>query len=280
MRRTKLFAIALVAVACVAVTASTGAAQSASPGGAVRSDPVVIDDATIAVPGQPAVHAWIVHPGHATRHADAGVLFLHWLGQINSDRDEFLAEAVTLAGSGVVSVLPQGTFPYTVDPAGTSADVTSVRRQLAAFRAALDTLFHRPDVDPARVAVVGHDYGAMYGSLLVDSDPRVRAAVLETPDATWGNWFITYWHPDLPAGYAALFAALDPVRHVGRLGPHLLLQFADQDIYVDAATRARFAAAAPHSTLTLYHADHQLTDTARVDRDAFLARQLGLPTGH
>jgi hypothetical protein len=59
-----------------------------------------------------------------------------------------------------------------------------------------------------------------------------------------------------------------------------LLQFADQDIYVDTATRARFAAAAPHSTLTLYHADHQLTDTARLDRDAFLDRQLGLPAGH
>jgi len=126
------------------------------------------------------------------------VLFLHWLGQINSDRDEFLAEAITLAHRGVVAVLPQGTFPYTVDPAGTSADVAAVQHQLDAYRAALRTLFDRQDVDAARVALVGHDYGAMYGSLLVDRDHRIRTAVLATPDATWGNWFITYWHPELP----------------------------------------------------------------------------------
>jgi dienelactone hydrolase len=267
-----------VLIVALVLTASAGAAQATTATTRPTTGPIVIDDATIPVPGLPPVHAWIVHPAHPTNHAYAGVLFLHWLGQINSDRDEFLAEAVTLAHRGVVAVLPQGTFPYTVDPAGTAADVAAVQHQLDAYRAALRILFNRQDVDPARIALVGHDYGAMYGSLLVDRDHRIRTAVLDTPDATWGNWFITYWHPELPPTYADQFAALDPVGHLARLGPHLLLQFAGQDIYIDTATRGRLIAAAPHAVVDFYpNADHQLTDTARADRDAFLATGLNLP---
>jgi dienelactone hydrolase len=276
MRRSRHIAIAVVAIASIALTATvTAQAGAHTPPG---TNPIVIDDATIPVPGQPPVHAWIVHPAHLANHADAGILFLHWLGQINSDRDEFLSEAVTLAKRGVTSVLPDGTFPYTTDPAGTNADASAVRQQLTAFHAALAALFAQPDVNPTRVALVGHDYGAMYGALLIDADHRIHAAVLATPDATWADWFIKYWYPEAPADYADQFAALDPIRHVGRLGAHLFLQFADQDIYVDAPTRADFAVAAPHSTVTVYSADHQLTDTARADRDAFLATQLNLPS--
>lgn len=63
----------------------------------------------------------------------------------------------------------------------------------AAFQACLNWLISRQYVSRSRVAVVGHDYGAMYGALLANADPRVHAAVLATPDATWGHWFVKYW---------------------------------------------------------------------------------------
>src|SRR5262245_57002160 len=56
------------------------------------------------------VAAYIVRPkgrGHF-----AGVLFFHWLGSVNSNRNEFLAEAIDLAKHGAVSLLIQGNFPW------------------------------------------------------------------------------------------------------------------------------------------------------------------------
>jgi dienelactone hydrolase len=154
---------------------------------------------------------------------------------------------------------------------------------VAAFRGALDALLARPDVDPHRVGLVGHDYGAMFGALLIDQDPRVKAAVLATPDATWANWFLAYFGLNLTgpaaAAYTAQLAPLDPVRHLTRLGGALSLQFADRDQYIDAGQRAAVAAAAPGATVTVYHGEHQLTDQARADRDAFLAARLGLAAG-
>lgn len=261
----------------------------AAPADAVDTRPtsrqeVVIEDVRIDVPRQAPVTAWVVRPGgHQRAHSQAGVLFLHWLGEINSDRGEYLPEAVSLASRGVVSVLPQGVFPWTADPVGDARDITAIHRQTAAFRAALDLLAHRREVDPQRIALVGHDYGAMFGALIVDSDPRVRTAVYAAPDATWGNWFVTYWlgftGPQAEA-YIRQFASLDPVRHVSRLGDGLMFQFAGRDIFVDEATRNAFTTAAPQARVRLYpNAEHQLGTLARNDREAFLTERLHLPAG-
>ncbi|MGI9005169.1 MAG: dienelactone hydrolase family protein [Streptosporangiaceae bacterium] len=267
------------AIFAAAAAGGTAVPAHASPPAAAAR--VVVSDIRIAVPGQAAVPAFLVRPaGRLRQHSQAGILFLHWLGQIHSDRTEFLAEAIGLAERGAVSILPEGTFPWTVSPGGTARDVRRISRQLAAFRACLNKLFHAPSVDKSRVAVVGHDYGAMYGALLASSDHRVRAAVLATPDATWGHWFVKYWlgfKGKKAAAYDALFTRLQPVRHVSRLGRRELFQWAGSDIYVSAAVRREFALAAPHALVKLYQgADHQLTSAAETDRAQFLARQLHL----
>ena len=186
---------------------------------------------------------------------------------------------MTLAGQGVVSVLPQQTFPWVGDPIGTRQDVRNVKHQVAADQAALNKLAAMPAVDPARIGLVGHDYGAMYGALVADSDVRVSAMVLETPDALFGNWFAKFWlqlHGQARADYLHMFRGLDPVHHTARLGDHVFFQWAGQDIYIGAGVRARYAASSPDAQVTLYpNADHQLDDAALADRDAFLADQLG-----
>jgi dienelactone hydrolase len=243
---------------------------------------VVIKDVRIKVPGQHRrVSAYVVKPAGRLRHdSAAGVLFLHWLGQIHNDRTEYLGEAVGLAERGVVSVLPQGYFPWVPNPDGTAHDVTLVKQQLKAFHRALDELVSIHGVDRGRIAVVGHDYGAMYGSLLADRDHRVSALVLETPDSLWGNWFATYWlglEGQARADYYALFDGLDPVDHTSRLGSHVLFQWAGDDVYIPEDVRTAFADASPDAKVELYDgADHQLTDAALADRDAFLAHQLRL----
>jgi len=82
---------------------------------------------------------------------------------------------------------------------------------------------------------VGHDYGAMYGSLLVDRDHRIRTAGSRRPDADLGQLVHTYWHPELPATYADQFARARSVGHLARLGSHLS-PVRGQDIYIKHRT--------------------------------------------
>ena len=270
-------------LATAAPTDTAPTSTSVTPSAAVpdvRPGKVIVSDVLIPVAGQEPVAAWLVRPSHTGRHTAAGVLWLHWLGEIHSDRSEFLAEAIDLADEGTVSLLPQGTFPWVGDPVGTEQDVASVEAQVAATRASLDWLKDRRWVDQDRLAIVGHDYGAMYGAIVADTDTDVTALVMAAPDATWGNWFAKFWlglEGEEAAAYAALFEGLDPVDHVDRLGSHLLLQWAGNDFYIPVEIREQFAAAAPDAQTKLYPGvDHEFTTRAQIDRDAFLRAELGL----
>jgi dienelactone hydrolase len=276
--RTAGVTVALVGVLGTVAAAPSHAVAARHP---VSKSQVIVQDVRIRVHGQPAVSAYLVRSaGSLAPHSHAGILFLHWLGQIHSDRTEFLAEATELAPKGAVSLLPQGVFPWTAAPTGKRHDVTVIKAQLAAFRACLNWLVRHRYIDRSRVGVVGHDYGAMYGALLAQSDKRVHTAVLAAPDATWGHWFVKYWlgfTGDRATRYDALFAKLQPVRHVSRLGKHELFQWAGQDIFINAHVRDKFAQHAPKAKVDLYPtSDHQLTDEAQADRDAFLMGQLSL----
>ena len=278
---TSMLAIAGVSGALNAAQAQGGASEAFGMEGNAEGQ-VVIRDVVIHVRHQPPVSAYVVRPaGALPAQSSPGILFLHWLGQIHNDRTEYLGEAVTLAERGVVSVLPQGYFPWVPDPDGTQLDVQRVSDQVRAMRAALNRLVSVRGVDRDRIAVVGHDYGAMYGSLLADSDRRVSVLVLEAPDSTWGNWFATYWlglEGQAREEYLALFAGLDPVEHTARLGSHVLFQWAGQDVFITPEVQAAFAASSPDAQVLVYpNADHQLTDQAQIDRDAFLTEQLQLP---
>ena len=242
---------------------------------------VVVEDISIPVPGQGPVQAYLVRPAGALKKSSVpGVLWLHWLGEINNDRSEYLPEAITLAGEGVVSVLPLGFFPWVPNPDGTTGDVTLVENQVAAFGRALDRLAGVRAVDESRIALVGHDYGAMYGAILADSDERISTMVLQAPDALMGNWFAQFWlqlEGAERAAYLALFDGLDPVDHTARLGDRVLFQWAEDDVFIGQDVRDAYAASSPDADVTLYpNQDHEFRDSARVDRLTFLREQLGL----
>src|SRR5262245_21945099 len=105
----------------------------------------------------------------ATKPAPA-VLFLHWYEppRPTSNRTEFLAEAIELANSGVVSLLvdtpwtKEGWFPAR----DASKDYEFTVQMTKNVRRALDVLLQaRNKIDTTRVAIVGHDFGAMWGAL-------------------------------------------------------------------------------------------------------------------
>jgi dienelactone hydrolase len=233
------------------------------------------------------VSAWLVRPaGAAPGSGHAGIVLWHWLSTEEpiGTRDEFLDEARELARRGAVCLLPAGRFPWSIRPSGSAADIAQIAAEVGRFAEGLGLLRDRPDVDPERLAVVGHDFGAMLAVLAGAADPAVRAAVLVAPTPRWADWFLPFW--DIAEQRMAYLAALephDPISHMPGLATRpLLIQMAERDFYVPVMAAYELRAAAGDAAedlvrLKTYDAEHDMgVEAARNDRLAFLQETLGL----
>ncbi|GIF78454.1 alpha/beta hydrolase family protein [Asanoa siamensis] len=242
---------------------------------------VLVRDITYTGRAGEPVRAYLVEP--ARRGHYPAVLYLHWFEPPNptSSRLEFLDEAVERARQGTVALLPDLTFPWSVDVVGDRRDVANVVAQTVRLRVGLDLLTTRPGVDRSRVAVVGHDYGGMYGLLLASADrERISAVVAMNVDATFSNWFATFFlglGGDATIAYEKLFEPVDPIRFVTqRRGVPVLFQYAEPDFFVPDSTRRTLVSLAerPKDYRLYPDAGHELDATARADRAAWLDDRL------
>jgi predicted esterase len=229
------------------------------------------------------VEAYLVRPAVGGALAEAGILWWHWLDPEAPDgnRTEFLAEAVDWATTrGVASILPQGTYPWRIAPTGARADAKEIRAEVDRFRRALDVLVTHGSVASDRIAVVGHDFGAMIALLGLRADERGRGVVSIAATPRWGDWMLAFWElPDDRIDYLRAMVPLDPIEAIGAIAPRpILLQHGERDFYV--ARMAGFGlrrAAGETAELRFYDAEHDLRlDAARDDRTAFLERILDL----
>jgi pimeloyl-ACP methyl ester carboxylesterase len=240
-------------------------------------DGVRVEDIEVA-----GSEAYLVEP--AGGGSGSAILFLHWFDTEAPDgnRTQFLAEATALARDhGVVSLLPQGRFPWSAAPTDAEADAARIRDEVERHRAGVDLLATRPDVHAGRIALVGHDFGAMHGVVLAASDERIAAAVLIAATPRWGDWFLAFWPI---AGdrwdYLRALAPLDPVGRIGDLAPRpVCLQFARNDFFIAAMSGLELLGAAGEpKELHPYDADHGVRDPQAVaDRATFLGPILGWP---
>jgi dienelactone hydrolase len=225
--------------------------------------------------------ATLVRPRAAGPLRGAGILWVHWLGDpATTNHTEFAADARALAARGATSVLVDAMWsqPDWFDKVRTPAnDACDVPREVIALRRALDFLVAQ-GVDPARIAYVGHDFGAMYGALLLAVDPRPSRAVLMTPTLSFWEWFLLGTQPADPAAYVATMSRFDLPAYLGRSHANAtLLQFAKHDVYVSAATAAAIGSLVPARgrTIKTYDSDHALHVAAAAnDRRAWLIREL------
>jgi dienelactone hydrolase len=214
------------------------------------------------------------------------VLFVHWYGPPapTSNRTQFMPDGVALAKHGVVSLLidtPWSEHAY-FQKRTRATDYTRSVQQVKDLRRALDVLLAQPDIDPSRVALVGHDFGAMYGTLATVSDPRIKALVFMAGTQSFSDWFL-YGPPRLQGAERQAFvdelAPLDPIAYLPKVRVPVLLQFATKDEHVPAARAEALAAAAnePKQVHT-YEAGHELNADATRDRLAWIEKlwQLGL----
>jgi len=255
-----------------------------------RRGHALIEDITYAGPEGSTVEAYLITPSSTGSPADpsvrrAGVMFWHWFDPKapDGDRTQFVEEAVELAGDGVVSLLPQGRFPWASDPSGAAHDGPAIEAEVDRFRAGLDLLAAHPSVDPGRLAIVGHDFGAMLATLAAAGDDRVRGLVIIAATPRWGDWFLPFWDlTDDRIEYLRALRPLDPIERIADVAAPVLFQFAGDDFYIAAMSALEFRseAAAGAELVTYEGADHAMRiPDARRDRWAFLARHLGLEGG-
>ena len=259
--------------------------------GATERGSALIDDLTYAGPDGKDVEAYLVRPA-ATADRDKragmdrgpGILLWHWLDSEAPDgnRTQYLDEAADLAADGVVSLLPQGRFPWQIAPDHAVADVAEIEAEVGRLRAGLDLLAARPDVDATRLAVVGHDFGGMLAAIAAAEETRLRALVVVAATPRWGDWFLRFWPiADDRIDYLRALRALDPIERIGDSGPAVVFsQFAERDFFIAPMTGLEFHRAAPDgSELAWYDTGHDMRLPAIVrDRRAFLARHLGFET--
>ena len=228
--------------------------------------------------------ATLVTPAGSAAASRPAILYLHWYEppRPTSNRTEFLAEAVALAGAGAVSLLvdtpwsKENWFP-TRDAA---KDYEFTVQMTKDVRRALDVLLEQPAIDKTRVAVVGHDFGAMWGALAVAADPRVTHFVYMAGTRSFTDWYL--FTPKKEGAdkdaFVAKLAPLDPIAHLAKISPRpVLLQFGTKDPFVknEAAAAMADAVTGP-KTVKSYEFEHELTYQSRLDRVAWLTEQLKL----
>jgi cephalosporin-C deacetylase-like acetyl esterase len=251
---------------------------------------VAIHDISYASPKGGRVPAYLVVP--KGKGPFAAVIWGHWYqdGSLFLNRKEFLDEAVALASSGVVSLLTDGPiarpgYVRDPDPLG-DAQINYRVQQILDMRRGADLLLARSDVDPKRLAYVGHSYNAATGAFLAGIDKRFKAFVLmagnlsdqvdmKSPEF---QEFRKQFGPEKVDAFVTKYAWLDQGKYVAHAAPaKVFLQYATkEDFLTPERAREYYAIVSEPKSLKFYEAPHALNAEARRDRLAFLVKELNL----
>jgi dienelactone hydrolase len=251
---------------------------------------VAVHDISYASPKGGRVPAYLVVP--SGKGPFAAVIWGHWYmpGSAFLNRKEFLEEAVALAPAGMISLLTDGPIarPGHVEdriPLN-EREVTDLVQQIVDMRRGTDLLLARRDVDPQRLAYVGHSYDASVGGFLTGIDKRFKAFVLMAGGLSdesdlkskEGQEYRLKIGPEKFDTFQAKYAWLDPGKFVSHAAPAVVfLQYATQEKFLTPdRARAYAAIVSEPKRFKLYDAPHALNAEARRDRIAFLTEQLKL----
>ena len=249
---------------------------------------IAIHDISYASPKGGRVPAYLVVPGG--KGPFAAVIWGHWYmpGSAFLNRKEFLDEAVAFAPAGVVSLLPDGPIArpgHKEDNSDLSEQQITDRVQaIVDMRRGADLLLARSDVDPKRLAYVGHSYNAEVGAFLSGIDRRFKAFVLMagsmSDEVTLKFKEIQDYRqkigPEKFDAFEAKYSWLDQGKYVSHAAPAVVfLQYASQEKFLTPERDRQYAAVVSEpKRFRLYDAPHALNAEARRDRIAFLIEQL------
>jgi dienelactone hydrolase len=243
-------------------------------------DGIEVRDITFAGVTGRRTAAYLVIPKTNGPHPAA--LMVHWYApeEHDSNRTQYLEQAVDLAKQGVVSLLPETMWsePKWFPARNRADDYDASVRSVKELRRALDVLLRQPGVDKKRVAFVGHDFGAMYGAVLITVDRRPTVYALQAFTNEMSHWYL--YGPKMPEADRKQFIAklkpMDAVEHLGKASPApVLLQFGTTDVHVSKGRAETIIAATSEPKKVIwYEAGHGLNDQAVKDRMTWLKEQL------
>jgi cephalosporin-C deacetylase-like acetyl esterase len=255
---------------------------------AKAQDGVTVQDITYTGAHGDTVPAYLVTPKGSGKFP--GIIWGHWLmpGAANSNREEFLEEAIALAQSGVVSLLidaPQARPNYKPSP-----NPILIAQQVVDLRRGLDILLSHSDIDPTRIAYVGHSWDAGIGAILDATDKRFTAFVFMSGPQSMKEYVLSSDSPRMVASRKITDMAkveqnmktnawADPGSYENQLGPApALFQYGlhDEDWVPLADAKDYVAMSSGPKEVVFYDADHALNGKARADRDGFLRKTLNL----
>ncbi|MBZ5523841.1 MAG: hypothetical protein LAP21_16525 [Acidobacteriia bacterium] len=221
------------------------------------------------------------------------VIYGHWCmpGSDKKNRTEFLAEALVLARSGVISLLPDHIIvrPGFPAPAADLAPLNEEQfgvgvQQVINLRRGADLLLARKDVDAARLAYVGHSCNAQAGGYLSGIDKRFKTFVLMAGSLSDEVDMKTKAFQDFRQNvgadrfdaFVARHAWTDTAKYVSHAAPaSVFLQYASHDSFFTSDVAKQYAEVVSEpKKFRLYDAQHALNAEATRDRVAFLAEQL------
>jgi predicted peptidase len=127
-------------------------------------------DIAYSLPGKQVVDGYLAVP--QARGRKPAVIWMHSSGAL-----AWLGDAVLLAQCGAVSLVVNA--PAGVGGGAAEGDRDAMILAVVALRRAVDVLEARDDVDPQRIAIAGHSFGAMMSAVAASVDPRFKAAVFE-----------------------------------------------------------------------------------------------------
>jgi dienelactone hydrolase len=246
------------------------------------------DRGAAAGPNGGVVAAYLVVP--SGKGPFPAVIYGHWCmpGSEKKNRTEFLDEALVLAHSGVISLLPDHVsvrpgFVEDQSPLNEAQIAVEVQQDVNLRRGA-DLLLSRKDLDPKRLAYVGHSCGAGSGGILSGIDKRFKAFVLMAGSLSdevnaKQKMFQDYRQKIGPEKFDAFFAKYswtDAGKYVSHAAPSsMFLQYATDEPFMSVEmAKEYFAVVSEPKKLKIYEAPHALNAEATGDRIAFLAEQL------
>src|ERR1700680_2662760 len=248
----------------------------------------VSDRSTAIGPNGGAVSAYLVVP--SGQGPFPAVIFGHWCmpGSEKKNRTEFLDEAIVLAHSGVISLLPD----HVIVHPGFVEDSTPLNEQQIAvevqqnvnLRRGADLLLWRKDVDPKRLAYVGHSCDGSAGGFLSGVEKRFKAFVIMAGDISFDidkkTKAVQEYRQKIGADkfdtFATKHAWMDGGKYVSHAAPAaMFLQYATDEPFLNGElAKQYFEIVSEPKKLKIYDAPHALSAEATRDRIAFLAEQL------
>jgi len=220
----------------------------------------------------------------------AAILWAHWLmpNSPTSNREEFLNEAIACAPAGVISLLidaPQARPGFKPTP-----NPVLIAQQVIDLRRGVDLLLSRSDVDPKRIAYVGHSWDAGTGAILDTLDKRIAAFVFMGGPQSNLQYVLFSDSPRMVSARKNMDikkveqtmqanAWADPGSYVTHLGPApALFQYGlhDEEWVPLMDAKDYFAMSTGPKEVKFYESGHALNAQARLDRFEFLHQHLAL----